>query len=85
VSGMKIVLYSKENCCLCDNAKAVLQELAQEYEFTLEEIDIYKDDELLEKYQIMIPVVEIEGEEVECGIIHKDVISKRLTKFSRVE
>ncbi|MFX3622564.1 MAG: glutaredoxin family protein [Ectobacillus sp.] len=82
---MKVILYSKENCCLCDNAKKILQELQQEFSFTIEEIDIYKDDALLEKYQIMIPVVEINGEEAEYGIIHKDAIRKRFKKFSEVE
>lgn len=82
---MEVVLYSKEKCCLCDNAKAILQDLQQEFSFQIEEVDIYKDDVLLEKYQIMIPVIEIEGEEVQCGIIQKDVIRKRLIKFSGVE
>lgn len=82
---MKVVLYSKEKCCLCDNAKAILQELQQEFSFQIEEIDIYQDDMLLERYQIMIPVVEIDGEEVQCGIIQKDMIRKRLIKFSGVE
>lgn len=82
---MKVVLYSKEECCLCDNAKAILQELQREFSFQIEEVNIYKDDVLLEKYQIMIPVIEIDGEEVQCGIIQKDMIRKRLTKFSGVE
>jgi len=82
---MKVVLYSKEDCCLCDNAKAILQELQQEFSFQIEEVDIYKDDVLLEKYQIMIPVIEIDEEEVQCGIIQKDVIRKRLIKISGVE
>ena len=76
---MKVVLYSKDECCLCDNAKAILQDLQKEFSFQIEEVDIYKDDTLLEKYQIMIPVVEIDGEEVQCGIIQKDMIRKRLT------
>ncbi len=76
---MKVVLYSKDACCLCDNAKAILQDLQKEFSFQIEEVDIYKDDTLLEKYQIMIPVVEIDGEEVQCGIIQKDMIRKRLT------
>jgi len=76
---MKVVLYSKDECCLCDNAKAILRELQKEFSFQVEEVDIYKDDALLERYQIMIPVVEIDGEEVQCGIIQKDMIRKRLT------
>lgn len=82
---MKVVLYSKDECCLCDNAKAILRELQKEFSFQVEEVDIYKDDALLERYQIMIPVVEIDGKEIQCGIIQKDVIRKRLTMFSGVE
>jgi glutaredoxin len=73
-----INLYSKTNCPLCDKAKQVLQELQKEFSFQINEIDIYQDDELLEKYQLMIPVVEIDGEEVDFGIVQKDVIRKRL-------
>lgn len=75
---MIIRLYSKTNCPLCDKAKQVLQELQKEFAFQIKEIDIYQDDALLEKYQLMIPVVEIDGEEVGFGIIQKDVIRKRL-------
>jgi glutaredoxin len=73
-----INLYSKTNCPLCDKAKQVLQELQKEFSFQINEIDIYQDDALLEKYQLMIPVVEIDGEEVDFGIVQKDVIRKRL-------
>ncbi|SFA56262.1 Glutaredoxin [Anoxybacillus pushchinoensis] len=71
---MKIVVYSKENCCLCDEAKAILRELQVEWE----EVDIYKNEQWLERYQLMIPVIEIDGEMVAYGRIHKDVIRKRL-------
>ena len=71
-------MYSKENCSLCEKAKEILDEISQEIPLEIKEVDIYKDDKLLEKYQIMIPVVEIDNEEIEYGIIHKDVIRKRL-------
>ncbi|XWN51241.1 glutaredoxin family protein [Anoxybacillus flavithermus] len=71
---MKIVLYSKENCCLCDEAKVILHELRVKFE----EIDIYKDERWLERYHLMIPVIEIDGEIIAYGRIHKDVIRKRL-------
>lgn len=75
---MKVNLYSKTNCPLCDKAKQVLQELQNEFSFQINEIDIYQDDTLLEKYQLMIPVVEIDGEEVDFGLVQKDIIRKRL-------
>ncbi|ADU95525.1 MULTISPECIES: glutaredoxin family protein [Geobacillus] len=77
---MHIRLYTKTNCPLCDKAKAVLTELLADYSFTLEEIDIYKDDELLEKYQLMIPVVELDGEEIGYGAIEKEAVRKRLRR-----
>jgi glutaredoxin len=75
---MKVTLYSKVDCGLCEKAKTILQELQREFSFEVEEIDIYKDDHLLEKYQLMIPVIEIDGEEIGYGMIHKDVTRKRL-------
>ncbi|MBB5356231.1 glutaredoxin [Anoxybacillus mongoliensis] len=74
---MKVVVYSKENCCLCDEAKSILRELQVEWE----EVDIYKDERLLEQYHLMIPVIEIDGHIVAYGRIHKDVIRKRLQQM----
>ncbi|WP_425467161.1 glutaredoxin family protein [Pseudalkalibacillus caeni] len=75
---INVILYSKENCSLCDKAKVVLDELNEEIPLSVKEVDIYKDDDLLEKYMVMIPVVEIYGEEVDYGIISKEKIRKRL-------
>ncbi|MDC2865542.1 MULTISPECIES: glutaredoxin family protein [unclassified Bacillus (in: firmicutes)] len=82
---MEVILYTKEECGLCQKAKKLLQELKDEYVFDLKEINIYEDEKLLEKYHLMIPVVEIEGEEVEYGIIHKDVIINSIIRAIRVE
>ena len=71
---MEVVLYTKTDCGLCVQAKQVLQEVQCEYSFQIKEIDIYEDNDLLEKYHLMIPVVEIGGKQVEYGNIHKGVI-----------
>ncbi|MDM5236730.1 glutaredoxin family protein [Bacillus cereus] len=71
---MKVVLYTKKDCGLCEKAKQVLKEVQCEYSFQIEEIDIYEDNDLLEKYHLMIPVVEIGGKQVEYGNIHKGFI-----------
>jgi thiol-disulfide isomerase/thioredoxin len=75
---IEVNFYKKENCPLCDKGKAVLDELAKEFPLAIKEYDIYKNDQLLELYQIMIPVVEIDGEQVSYGILDKDLIRKRL-------
>lgn len=74
----KVTFYSKENCSLCDKGLAILQDIQKEVSFEVEIVDIYKDDQLLELYQIMIPVVKIDDELVSYGILEKDRIRKRL-------
>lgn len=80
---MKLKFYTKVDCPLCEKAKARLQELQSQMDFTIEEVDIYQDDELLERYQIMIPVVEYQGEMLGYGIIDKEEIRKRLLEKIR--
>ncbi|WP_237458418.1 glutaredoxin family protein [Pontibacillus yanchengensis] len=76
--GQEIILYGKKDCHLCDDAKGLLRGLQEEFDFTVKELDIYADERLLERYQIMIPVVEIDGEEVDFGQISEHLIRNRL-------
>lgn len=76
----EIVFYTRSKCPLCDKAKKVLLELKEEIDFTMIEKDIDESDELTEKYGLMIPVVEIEGEEVQFGHIDKTSIHEALTE-----
>ncbi|MFK3960515.1 MULTISPECIES: glutaredoxin family protein [Bacillales] len=73
-----VILYSKETCPLCDEAYELLLELQEEEMFSLQIVDIYKDEALLEKFMLMIPVVEIDEEVVDYGRISKKSIRKRL-------
>jgi glutaredoxin len=77
-----ITLYTRKRCSLCEKAKQAILELKENWIFTLEEIDIDESDELTEIYGIMIPVVQIDGQEVAFGIINKIDISKRLQEKS---
>lgn len=58
-----VVVYSRPNCHLCDQAKAVIQNCGAAESFTFEEINIESDETLLKKYQFDIPVVLIDGVE----------------------
>nr|WP_042463081.1 glutaredoxin family protein [Neobacillus dielmonensis] len=75
---MTITLYTRKSCPLCDKAKAVLAELNKEFPFELKEIDIYEDDELTERFGLMIPVVYIDGEQAAFGQVNKFDIRIRL-------
>lgn len=73
-------LYTRKRCPLCDDAKKILLELREERDFSLEEVDIEESDALTELYGLMIPVVEINGVEVQYGKINKNVIKNYLNK-----
>jgi hypothetical protein len=60
---MRVVLYSRAGCHLCDDARAVLLAERARSPFDLEEIDIESSDELVREYGVRIPVVEIDGVE----------------------
>jgi len=78
-------LYTRTVCPLCDKAKTKLVELTNEFPLVINEIDIYQDDHLLEKYQLMIPVIEIDGEEVDYGMVTKETIrSFLLSKYEQI-
>lgn len=77
-----LIFYTRNKCPLCEKAKAVIDEIKQEMDFVYIEKDIDESDELTEKYGLMIPVVEIDGEEVEYGHVNKIVISNRLHEKS---
>lgn len=66
---MVVTLYSKPGCCLCDDARALLEDLAGEHDIALDEIDIRRDPALFDRYRYRIPVITIDGHEVLEGRI----------------
>ena len=58
-----VIVYSRPGCHLCDEAKHAIHAAGCDDQFTLEEINIESDRDLLTKYQYDIPVVTIDGAE----------------------
>ena len=58
-----VVLYSRPGCCLCDDAREVVERVRSRRPFTLIERDIDGDETLLRAYLERIPVVTIDGVE----------------------
>ena len=59
----RVVIYSRPGCHLCEEAKKVIEGSGYREEYTLEEINIESDAELLRRYRYDIPVITINGEE----------------------
>jgi glutaredoxin len=58
-----VVLYGREGCCLCDDAREILMRVRARRPFSLQERDIEADDALLRAYLERIPVIAIDGVE----------------------
>lgn len=54
-----VTLYTKKDCHLCEQAKADLESLQDQFPHRLVEIDINSDPALLKAYLVEIPVLEI--------------------------
>ncbi len=61
--GAAVVLYGRPGCCLCDDARALLERVGARVTFELSERDIEGDDGLLARYLERIPVITIDGRE----------------------
>ncbi|PLS17961.1 glutaredoxin [Bacillus sp. M6-12] len=76
----ELILYTRDKCPLCDKAKDQLNEFKNETRLSFQEVDIYSDDALIEKYGLMIPVLEWRGEVIQYGNLDMEDLRKRLIK-----
>ncbi len=58
---VRLTLYSKPGCHLCEEMKAVVQRVAARVPLELAEVDISRDPALMVRYGDQIPVLLIDG------------------------
>lgn len=56
-----VVVYSRHDCCLCDEALEQIEAARGTASFELRVVDVDEDPALAEKYGHEVPVVEIDG------------------------
>jgi hypothetical protein len=74
----EVVLFGREGCCLCDEAREVLLRVRDRSPFVLREQDIDGDDALLRAYLERIPVVTIDGVEAFEFFVDESELLRRL-------
>ena len=57
----RLVLYSRSDCCLCDEMKTIVRQVGQKTSLDVEEIDVDSSADLREKYGEEVPVLFING------------------------
>jgi len=57
----ELVIYTRKDCCLCDEMKNVIYQVGAHTPLALEEIDVDRSPETQEKYGSEVPVLFING------------------------
>ncbi len=61
---MRVTLYTKADCGLCEEAASMLKRLRRKIPFEIEYVNIETDANATERYGSRIPVIAVDGEEV---------------------
>ena len=78
---IQIEILTKKDCCLCDDAKEIIERVLPDFPATLTMIDIESDPALLATYKDKIPVVRINGKESFVYKTHEITLRKKLEEL----
>jgi len=78
-----VIIHSRPGCHLCDEVKQAIESAGCQNEYTLEEINIESDPDLLRRYQYDIPVVTINGVEAFRHRLTASEFRKRVRQLKR--
>ena len=76
-------ILTKKDCCLCDEAKIIIDRVLKDYQARLIITDIESDANLFEQYKEKIPVLKINDEEHFVFKVHEITLRKKLDKIIR--
>lgn len=74
----EVLVYSRPECHLCEDAMDALRRLQAELGFALRECDISGDEALQRAYFERIPVIVVDGEEVCEYFVQEALVRERL-------
>jgi glutaredoxin len=76
-------VYSRAGCCCCDKAMIVLKEAQRRFGFTIDEVDIDHDPDLVAKYNTEVPVVTVNDKVRFRGVVNPALLERLLVAESR--
>ena len=80
---IQIEILTKKDCCLCDDAKEIVERVLPDYSATPTLTDIESDPTLYEAFKERIPVVRINGEESFVYKTHETTLRKKLDRLTK--
>ena len=79
----KLTLYSRKDCCLCAEMKAVIDEIAAKIPVEIDEIDIDRSKELCAQLGEEVPLLCIDGRKAFKFRVTTKQLERRLRRHSR--
>jgi glutaredoxin len=79
----KLTLYSREDCCLCDDMKSVIADVGLKIPIEVEVIDVDRSDEVREKFGDEVPVLFVDGKKAFKYRVTARQLAKRLKGENR--
>jgi glutaredoxin len=78
----KLTLYTRKDCCLCVEMKAVVEEIAAKIPVEIDEVDIDQSIELCAQFAEEIPVLCIDGRKAFKFRVTAKQLERRLRRYS---
>ena len=75
---LAFTVYSRAGCGCCEKAMAVLKEAQRRFRFTIDEVDIDTDPELVALYNTEVPVVALNGKVRFRGVVNPALLERLL-------
>lgn len=79
----QLTLYSRQDCCLCDEMKSVIAEVGRKIPIEVEVIDVDDAAALREKFGGEVPVLFVDGRKAFKYRVTAQELEKRLHKSGR--
>ena len=76
----EITLYTRKDCCLCDEMKEAVRQVAGEFSLNVIEVDVDSSAELQRRYGDEVPVLFINGRKAFKVRVAEGELKKRLRK-----
>lgn len=80
---LAVTVYNRRDCCCCHKALDLLKKYQRKHGFTIEEIDVDGDPQLVALHGLSVPVVAIGGKVRFKGVVNPVLLERLLTAESR--
>ena len=76
----ELTLYTRKDCCLCEEMKSTIRQVAEHFPLAIQEFDVDTSQELQEQYGNEVPVLFVNGRKAFKYRITAKELENRLKK-----